>query len=66
MNPVLSMLHTQKNEPDMKANFLQFVKSMQGKDAQAIVQQLRASGQMSESQYQSLLQRAKSLSAILK
>lgn len=68
MNPVLSMLRTQKNQTNGidKKSFLEFAKSMQGKDPKAMVDELRASGKMSESQYQSLLKRAEELSTTLK
>ena len=57
----------QRSSPaDMLASFSQFKKQMEGKDAKAIVDELRASGRMSEAQYQQLLQRAKSLQDFLK
>ena len=59
MNPVLSMLHSQKS--NQKQSFAQFAKSMQGKDPKAMVDELRSSGQMSEQQYQNLLRQAQSI-----
>ena len=78
MNPIMSMLRSKNNSSsqqnskssgqntNMLSDFAQFKKSMKGKDAKAIVDELRASGKMSEQQYQQLLQKAKSLEAFLK
>ena len=70
MNPVLSMLHTQNSQElkmlNSKQSFLEFVQSMQGRDPKAMVDELRASGRMSEAQYQSLLKRAKDFAGFLK
>ena len=71
MNPLLSMLNSQKKvnytpTGNMLSDFAAFKQSMQGKDLEAIVNDLRASGRMSEQQYQSLLQSAKSLMNVLK
>ena len=64
------MLHTQNSqEPktlNSKQSFLEFAKSMQGRDPKAVVDELRASGRMSEAQYQSLLKRAKEFAGLLK
>ena len=51
---------------NLLASFAQFKKQMEGKDPKAIVDELRASGRMSDAQYQQLLQRAKELQAFLK
>lgn len=63
---------SQQNSKSTESNgnilseFAKFKKDMQGKDAKAIVDGLRASGRMSEQQYQQLLQKAKNIEAFLK
>jgi len=66
-NPILSMLHTQNEQQtqtsslpkvNKQMSFAQFVKLMKGKDPKAIVDELHASGQMSDQQYNSLVQEA--------
>ena len=69
-NPIMSMLRTPSkststskstNFPDVsKMSFAEFARYMKGKDAKSMVDDLRASGQMSEQQYQKLLAQAQS------
>ena len=78
MNPIMSMLRSKSNSSSQQnsksteqsgnvlSEFAQFKKNMQGKDAKAIIDGLRASGRMSEQQYQQLLKKAKDLEAFLK
>ena len=80
MNPLLSMLNSQKNPNpnsvpmnvqapntgNLLSDFAAFKRSMNGKDPKAMVDELRASGRMSEQQYQSLLKQAQDLITILK
>ena len=78
MNPIVSMLRSKNNSSSQQnskstesngnilSEFAKFKKDMQGKDAKAIVDGLRASGRMSEQQYQQLLQKAKNIEAFLK
>lgn len=67
-NPIMSMLRTPSSSasnsktsgfPDVsKMSFSDFVKYMNGKDAKMIVDDLRATGKMSEQQYKRLMQQA--------
>ena len=76
MNPIMSMLRSKNNsssqqnskssEQNTLSGFAKFKQDMQGKDAKAIIDGLRASGKMSEQQYQQLLKKAKDLEAFLK
>jgi len=79
MNPILSMLNSQRNPKPAQAlnvqvprsgNFLSdfaaFKRSMEGKDPKAMVDELRASGRMSEQQYQSLLSKAQDIATLFK
>lgn len=70
-NPIMSMLHSQNNQQpsssgNMLIEFAKFKKQMQGKDAKAMVDGLRASGKMSEQQYQQLISTAQTLKDVLK
>lgn len=68
-NPIMSMLRSQSKPssnskstgfPDVsKMSFAEFAKYMKGKDVKSIVDDLRASGKMSEQQYQQLTQQAR-------
>jgi len=51
---------------NLLADFARFKKQMEGKDPKAMVDELRASGRMSDAQYHQLLQRAKALQSFLK
>lgn len=70
-NPIMSMLHSQNNHRssssgNMLIEFAKFKKQMQGKDAKAMVDELRASGKMTEQQYQQLISTAQTLKDVLK
>lgn len=73
-NPILQALRgTQapinpmaSNPIQMIQQFAQFKRSMQGKNPQAIVQELLNSGQMSQEQFEQLKQQAQDLQSILK
>lgn len=70
-NPIMSMLRSQNNQQssssgNMLIEFAKFKKQMQGKDAKAMVDDLRASGKMSEQQYQQLVNKAQTLKDFLK
>lgn len=72
MNPILQALNRNAPQPalnnitQMISQFAQFKNQMQGRNPQAIVQNLLASGQMSQSQFEMLKQQAQSLQSILK
>lgn len=69
-NPILNALQNQTqmtNNPfAMIQQFNKFKKSMQGKNPQAMVQELLNSGKMSPEQFEQLKQQAQSLQSILK
>lgn len=69
-NPILNTLQNQTqtaNNPfAMIQQFSEFKKSMQGKNPQAMVQELLNSGKMSPEQFEQLKQQAQSLQSILK
>lgn len=69
-NPILNALQNQTqtaNNPfAMIQRFSEFKKSMQGKNPQAMVQELLNSGKMSPEQFEQLKQQAQSLQSILK
>ena len=66
-NPSQPQPNRPMNNPmQMIQAFADFKKQMAGKDPQAMVQQLLASGQMSREQFDQLSQQAQSLSSILK
>nr|DAI82405.1 MAG TPA: hypothetical protein [Caudoviricetes sp.] len=69
-NPILNALQNQTqmaNNPfAMIQQFSEFKKSMQGKNPQAMVQELLNSGKMSPEQFEQLKQQAQSLQSILK
>lgn len=69
-NPILNALQNQTqmaNNPFvMIQQFGEFKKSMQGKNPQAMVQELLNSGKMSPEQFEQLKQQAQSLQSILK
>ena len=54
------------NPLQMMQEFAKFKKQMAGKNPQQIVENLIKSGQMTNEQYQQLVQQAKSLQSILK
>ena len=72
INPILQAM--QANTPAIPNNtpiqmlrqFAEFKKQLQGKDPQAIVQELLKSGKMSQAQFEQLKQQAQSLQGILK
>nr|DAO63045.1 MAG TPA: Short C-terminal domain [Caudoviricetes sp.] len=72
-NPILQAMQSTVN-PTMLNNgpaqmiqqFAEFKKQMQGKNPQAIVQELLNSGRMSQAQFEQLKQQAQSLQNILK
>lgn len=69
-NPMLQALsqarsqQMQNNPMQMMQKFAEFKRQMQGKNPQAIVQQLLASGQMSQQQFDSLKQQAQALQSL--
>lgn len=69
-NPIMSMLHSQNKQSSSSGNmlleFAKFKKQMRGKDAKAMVDELRASGKMTEQQYQQLISTAQTLKDVLK
>ena len=73
MNPILQMLgqsqsaQTRQNDPmQLIQQFAQFRQQMQGKDPQAIVQQLLTSGKMTPQQFEQLKKQAQTLQSFLK
>ena len=70
MNPMLAMLSqaaqpNQNNAFAMIQQFAQFKKLMQGRNPQAIVENLLKTGQMSQEQYEQLKTQAEALMSIL-
>lgn len=72
MNPILQMLgQSQKqsmnsNPMQMLKQFAQFKQQMQGRDPKAMVEQLLASGKMTQQQFDQLKQQAQMLQGFLK
>ena len=72
MNPILQMLgQSQKqsmnsNPMQMLQQFAQFKQQMQGRDPRAMVEQLLASGQMTQQQFDQLKKQAQMLQGFLK
>lgn len=73
MNPILQMLEqskspapTNRDPLQMMQQFAQFKKQMQGKDPQAMVQELLASGKMTPQQFEQLKKQAQSMQNFLK
>ena len=72
MNPILQMLgQSQKqsmnsNPIQMLQQFAQFKQQMQGRDPRAMVEQLLASGKMTQQQFDQLKQQAQMLQGFLK
>lgn len=69
MNPLLNHMSNpvQQSQPqNLIAAFKQFQTSMQGKDPQAIVNQLVQSGKISQKQYNQLMQQAQLFASMLK
>lgn len=72
MNPILQMLgQSQKqsmnsNPMQMLQQFAQFKQQMQGRDPKAMVEQLLASGKMTQQQFDQLKQQAQMLQGFLK
>lgn len=69
-NPMIQALsqasqQAPNNPMQMMQKFAEFKRQMQGKNPQAIVQQLLASGQMSQQQFDALKQQAQALQSIL-
>jgi hypothetical protein len=50
----------------MISQFAEFKKSMQGKDPQAMINQLISSGKMSQEQFNNLAEQAKAFKSLLK
>lgn len=72
-NPILQAMQSTVNPTmlnsgpaQMIQQFAEFKKQMQGKNPQAIVQELLNSGRMSQAQFEQLKQQAQSLQNILK
>ena len=73
MNPILQMLGQAKSTPtmandpmQMMQQFAQFKQQMQGRDPRAMVEQLLASGQMTQQQFDQLKKQAQMLQGFLK
>ena len=72
MNPILQMLgQSQKqsmnsNPMQMLQQFTQFKQQMRGRDPKAMVEQLLASGKMTQQQFDQLKQQAQMLQGFLK
>ena len=75
VNPVLAMLSNatqnsgtiaNNNPMQMMAQFAEFKKTMQGKNPEAIVKQMLANGQMSQTQFEQLKQQASLMQAFFK
>lgn len=67
-NPILQAMGTNglpNNPMAMMQQFAQFKQQMQGKDPQKMVEQMLASGQMSQQQFEQLKGMAESLKGIL-
>lgn len=69
-NPMLQALsqanqQMPNNPMQLMQKFAEFKRQMQGKNPQAIVQQLLSSGQMSQQQFDALKQQAQALQSIL-
>lgn len=60
MSSPLSALMNQQNNP-MEQQFLQFMQQMQGKDPNAIIQQMLQSGQISQQQLNAVQQKAQQM-----
>ena len=71
-NPMLQALSQERsqqmpnNPMQMMQKFAEFKRQMQSKNPQAIVQQLLASGQMSQQQFDSLKQQAQALQSLFR
>ena len=71
-NPMLQALNQQRNQQmpnnpmQMIQKFAEFKRQMQGKNPQAIVQQLLASGQMTQQQFDSLKKQAQALQSLFR
>ena len=72
MNPILQMLgqnqsqQMNSNPMQMLQQFAQFKQQMQGRDPKAMVEQLLASGKMTQQQFDQLKQQAQMLQGFLK
>lgn len=73
MNPILQMLGQSQRTPmthndpmQMLQQFAQFKQQMQGRDPRAMVEQLLASGKMTQQQFEQLKQQAQSLQHFLR
>lgn len=65
MNPMLNQLNSQ-NPVQMLQRFAQFKQSMQGKDPEAMVNELLRSGKMSPQQFEQLKSQAQSFMNLLR
>lgn len=66
-NPILQAMGTNglpNNSMAMMQQFAQFKQQMQGKDPQKMVEQMLASGQMSQQQFEQLKQQAEQFKGI--
>ena len=64
LNPMLSKLNS-NNPVQMLQRFAEFKKSMQGKDPEAMVNELLRSGKMSPQQFEQLKSQAQSFMSLL-
>lgn len=64
MNPMLNQLNAQ-NPVQMLQRFAEFKQSMQGKDPEAMVNELLRSGKMSQAQFEQLKAQAQSFMSLL-
>lgn len=66
LNPILSQLHNSNSPVQMLQRFAEFKNSMQGRDPEAMVNELLRSGKMTPQQYEQLKAQAQSFMALLK
>ena len=64
LNPILSQLNN-NNPVQMLQKFAEFKRSMQGKDPEAMVNELLKSGKMSQAQFEQLKAQAESFMKLL-
>ena len=64
LNPILSQLNS-NNPVQMLQKFAEFKRTMQGKDPEAMVNELLRSGKMSQAQFEQLKEQAESFMKLL-
>ena len=63
---MLGNIFGNRNNQNMIKQFAEFKKTMEGKDPEAIVKQMLASGQMTQQQFENLKSQATNLMSILR